>query len=291
MANAFLSDSRAGENQPWRYLVCTPLALILALASVVLLAFAARAAHVLPPDLAAELRRPSRPVVFFTATGLVFFAFLGGFAAAVALVHRKNPARVPGTWSWRSFATAFIVWTALEVLATLFDVFVEHVPIRWRPTPSFWGLFAAAVPALVVQTFTEEYVFRGYATQGFLLGLRRPWIAAVASGTLFGALHIPNGWPQAASALVFGVVLALTAIRTGGLAFGYGMHLANNLFAGLIVVSSDDVFSGAPGLFSAGAAASSWVDVVIGSILMIATARLFAPAPGIAARSRFSAGP
>ena len=43
-------------------------------------------------------------------------------------------------------------------------------------------------------------------------------------------MHIPNGWPQFANAVLFGVLTALIAIRTGGIAFTYGMHLVNNLF-------------------------------------------------------------
>jgi hypothetical protein len=39
------------------------------------------------------------------------------------------------------------------------------------------------------------------------------------------------------------------AIRTGGLALGWGLHLANNLFGGIVVVSTGDVFKGAHGLF------------------------------------------
>ncbi len=45
------------------------------------------------------------------------------------------------------------------------------------------------------------------------------------------------------------MVLAFLALETGGLALGWGLHLVNNLFAGIVVVSSSDVFNGAHALF------------------------------------------
>src|SRR5262249_38257204 len=101
---------------------------------------------------------------------------------------------------------------------------------------------------LALQTFTEEFIFRGWITQGLVRAFKRPWVASLVSGLIFGAAHIPNGGVQAASATILGVVLAYMAIETGGLALGWGLHLVNNLFAGIVVVSSSDVFNGAPGL-------------------------------------------
>jgi len=51
--------------------------------------------------------------------------------------------------------------------------------------------------------------FGVYLTQGPAAGHEAPWSPRwVISGLLFGALHIPNGWPQAVNAALFGVVLA-----------------------------------------------------------------------------------
>ncbi len=47
---------------------------------------------------------------------------------------------------------------------------------------------------------------------------------------------------------MLGIGLALIAIKTGSLAFGYGLHLINNIFGAVVVVSGGDVFKGAPGL-------------------------------------------
>jgi len=50
-----------------------------------------------------------------------------------------------------------------------------------------------------IQTFAEEFVFRGYLTQGLLVATRRTIPTVLISGALFGAMHIPNGLPQGPS--------------------------------------------------------------------------------------------
>jgi membrane protease YdiL (CAAX protease family) len=131
-----------------------------------------------------------------------------------------------------------------------------------------------AVGALAIQTFAEEFVFRGYLTQGLLLATRRRVPTALISGLLFGALHIPNGAPQAASATLFGIVLALIAIRSGGIAFTYGLHLANNLFGAVVVVSASDAFHGSPGFFTQDAPGLLWWDAAFGGVALVAVAIL-----------------
>ena len=113
--------------------------------------------------------------------------------------------------------------------------------------------------AILVQTFTEEFIFRGFVTQGILLVLRRPLPAACVSGLVFGAMHIPNGWPQAINAVWFGIICALIAIRTGGIALTSGIHLANNYFGAMGVVSGGDVFKGQPRSFRPEHAAAAMV--------------------------------
>ena len=74
--------------------------------------------------------------------------------------------------------------------------------------------------------------------------------------------------PQWANATLFGLVTALIAIRTGGIAFTFGMHLINNLFGAVVVVSAGDVFNGAPGLWTQTTPGLMWWDVVLGVVLL-----------------------
>jgi len=109
-------------------------------------------------------------------------------------------------------------------------------------------------------------------TPAWVVAFRRPLPAALLSGLILGAVHIPNGAPQAASATVFGVLLALIAIRTRGIAFTTGLHLVNNLFGAVVVVSAGDVFRGSPGLISQNTPHLMWWDMAVGSVLLLVVA-------------------
>jgi len=134
-----------------------------------------------------------------------------------------------------------------------------------RLTPAF---LATVIVCLIVQTFAEEFIFRGYLAQSLLLATKRPVIASVIAALAFGALHIPNGIPQAVNATVMGVVFSLIAMRTGSLAFGWGIHLVNNLFGAVVVVSANDVFSGTPAVLTQNTPGLMWWDTIAGIAVM-----------------------
>jgi membrane protease YdiL (CAAX protease family) len=135
-------------------------------------------------------------------------------------------------------------------------------------------LAVVAFGGLSIQTFCEEFIFRGYVTQGILLATKRPVVAAVLSGSIFGALHIWNGAPQAVGALFFGVVCSLIAIRTEGIAFTYGVHFVNNYMGAVAVVSAGDIFKNSPGILLQYAPQLMWWDIGV-SVVGLAVVLLF----------------
>jgi membrane protease YdiL (CAAX protease family) len=278
--DTFLTYARRGQNAWWRYLLASLLAIVLLVVLVAATSWGLINAHLISRQTALDLVNPARPVTFFLGNGVIFGLLVAAFALAIGLIHRKNPLDLLGDWRWRSFALGLGVWTACLCALTLVDVVLRPSGFRWSATPQTGGLALAALFGLGVQTFAEEYVFRGYVTQGLLLATKRPLAAAVLSGLIFGALHIPNGAPQWANATLFGVVAALIAIRTGGLAFTFGMHLINNLFGAIVVVSASDVFKGAPGLFTQATPNLVWSDLVLGvAILAVPAYVALRPAP------------
>jgi membrane protease YdiL (CAAX protease family) len=269
----YLAYAARGRNAWWRYVLAIGLALILAtVLTAVVVAIALQIAHLSPADFARRIQDPSHPLGFFFFNGLTFLLVLAGFAGAIALVHRKRPGDVVGAWTWSAFGAGLAAWAAALIVLTLIDVALRPSGFRVSANRDTPLLAIAALGGLAVQTFAEEFVFRGYLTQGLLLATKRVVPTAVISGLLFGALHIPNGWPQAVNAALFGVVLALIAIRTGGIAFGYGVHLTNNLFAAVVLVSSGDAFRGSPGLFTQNTPQLMWWDTGAGAVVLIALA-------------------
>jgi membrane protease YdiL (CAAX protease family) len=268
----YLSYAGRGANAGWRYVVGSVLALVMTLVLVVAIVVPLQLAHRWPSDLAARLQDTGRPVGFFLLNGAVFALVLAGFVLAIRWVHRKTVKDVVGRWTWRAFGVGFGLWCVALVVTALIDLAVAPAGFSVTANRQTPQLALAAFIGLAAQTFTEEFVFRGYLTQGLLLATRRAAPAAVVSGLLFGALHIPNGLPQAANAVVFGVVLALIAIRTGGIALTFGLHLANNLFAAVVLVSKGDAFHGAPGVFAQNTPQLMWWDAGVGALALVVVA-------------------
>lgn len=265
----FLEHAARGKNAPWRYLVGFPLALLLSILVGLIVVLALSRVPGVSFDLLAGLQDTSRPVDFFLANGVLFGFVLAGMWLAGRIVHGKRFGDLAGDWRWRLFGAGIAIWLGVLILATLVDYALAPDGFRLSANDQTPRLVFAALVGLALQTFTEEFVFRGYVTQGLMLALKRPLPAALVSGVLFGLIHIPNGTPQAVSATIFGVVLALIAIRTGGVAFTFGLHLVNNLFGAVVVVSSNDAFRGTPGLFTQNTPHLMWWDVAVGSAALI----------------------
>jgi len=246
----FSDYAARGKNAWWRYLVASVVGFLGGMVVVSLALYAAMAAHWAPANLTEEIKLPVHPLVFFPATGLIFGGLALGFVAAARLIQGKRFGDIVGRWRWRDFCWGAGLWLAVSGVTALIDFAIHPRGFTVTASAETWGLAIAALFGLAIQTFAEEFIFRGYLTQGLLLATRRPLAAALLSGAMFGALHIPNGTPQAIEATAFGIVTAMIAIRTGGIAFSYGVHIVNNLFGALVVVSADDVFKGAPGLFA-----------------------------------------
>ncbi len=268
--DVYLDYARRGLTAWWRYPLTIVLALVIWIALDIAIVFGLMVSHLMPGNVAAELTKPSHPVLFFGGNGLAFATVILGFAVAMRLLQRKRMADVIGAWRWSRFGLGLGVWTACLVATTLADFLLRPGGFRWSANGGTGALALAALIGLGVQTFAEEFVFRGYLTQGLLLATKRPLVASILSGLLFGALHIPNGIPQALNAVLFGIVAALIAIRTGGIAFTYGMHLINNLAGAVIVVSASDVFNGSPGLITQSTPGLMWWDLIAGVAVLAA---------------------
>jgi len=273
---AYLDYAARGNVAWWRYVLGVLCALLLAAVAPAALVLVLVLARLWPADLMTLVQDPAHPVAFFLFTGAIFLALLLAFVVAARWVQHKRFGDVTGAWSWRNFGRGFGIWSVALVVATALDVAIAPHGFRLSVSPQTPALVLAALVGLGVQTFAEEFVFRGYATQGLLLATGRPAVAAVLSGLLFGAMHIPNGAPQAVSATIFGVLLSLIAIRMGGIAFTYGLHLANNLFSAVVVASTGDAFHGAPALFSQSTPQLMWWDAAVGAAaLTVVTALVF----------------
>ena len=266
----FFACAARGRNAWWRYLISGVAAIVFATLALTALSIVLGTAHILPPDVAAQLQQPRDAPIFFLGVGVVFAALAIGLMAAVFLFQRKRPGDVIGNWRWRLFFWGFGVWAGLECVLALIDFVIAPHGFSISVSSGTGALAISALAGLSAQTFAEEFIFRGYITQGILLATKRVLPAAAISGLVFGALHIPNGVPQAINAVVFGIVCALVAIRTGGICLTFGLHLVNNFFGAVILVSTGDVFRNSPGLFTQNTPQLLWSDLGLTSLALLA---------------------
>jgi membrane protease YdiL (CAAX protease family) len=250
IANVYLSSAGRGRTDGWRYGVAGLVALLLGVTIGALILLGVQLTGRLPADLATRMQDPSEPRIFFAAIAANFLSLLAGLVLAARWIQAKRFTDLLGAWSWRQAAAGAAAWAVILAALTGLDALIAPEGFAVTVSPATAGLALAAVLGLVPQIFAEEVIFRGWLTQGLALAFRRPLPAALVSGILFGSIHLPNGVPQAVSATIFGVLMALIAMRLGGIAFTTGLHLVNNVFAAVVVVSGQDVFRGVPGVFS-----------------------------------------
>lgn len=164
-----------------------------------------------------------------------FLGLAGGLALGMALVLNRGLRSLvgPGWVAVRCFLWVVVpllaLWVALLPLAVMSPDVGPHLSFRdqlhWLPL---------ALPALLVQTGTEELIFRGYLQQQLAARWSSPWVWMVLPSALFGALH----WaPEESGALAplivvwafaFGLVAADLTARTGNLGAAVAVHFATN---------------------------------------------------------------
>jgi membrane protease YdiL (CAAX protease family) len=110
--------------------------------------------------------------------------------------------------------------------------------------PEAWALWLLpALAAVALQTGAEELVFRGYLQSQLAARFASPFAWAVAPSLLFGAVHWDPGLPLPTalaimgSAALFGLIAADLTARTGSIGAAWGLHLANNAFALLVLAT------------------------------------------------------
>lgn len=144
-------------------------------------------------------------------------------------------------------------WAAIIAVASAIDWLVA--PEAYTFTFSLATFVPAAVVLLLlipVQAGAEEMLFRGYLMQWSALGvdrrgrpprppLVRVAILAAVSGVLFGVPHLLNPEAQGAQAYAWlywfflGAGWAWACVLDGRAELAIGAHIANNLFATLVV--------------------------------------------------------
>jgi len=167
----------------------------------------------------------------------------GAFAASIALPKPAGLRRVSGVGLALSKAgcRAGLFGLALGCGLALFSIGVPWLTgaIVFETTLSDTGIWTlgglpavpTAVILIIVASFGEEVLMRGYGLQQIARAITPPG-AALAAGVFFGALHAENpsaDWVSIVNTSLFGLLFGFTVVRYRSLWPSVGMHLGWNL--------------------------------------------------------------
>ena len=238
----FVAPARA-RAEVWRTLVGLAIAGACYLVALQLMFFAAMV--LLGPlrgtFTPAELARGSSPAALLA----LLFSYLpltGGLALGLALMMNRGLGSLIGPIrpAIRNFLWVAVpllaLWLALMPLSVLSDNVGRHLTLGqqlpWLPL---------ALIGLLIQTGTEELVFRGYLQQQLAARHAAPILWMGLPALAFGALHYMPGqygasaWFVVIWAVCFGLAAADLTARTGNLGAAVGLHFANNAASLLLV--------------------------------------------------------
>ena len=179
--------------------------------------------------------------------GLVelLFSYLpltGGLALGLALMMNRGIGSLIGPWR---VALPTFLWVALPMLAlsvVLLPLSVLSADVgRHLTLGQQLPWLPLALAGLLIQTGTEELLFRGSLQQQLAARFAAPVIWMGLPALAFGALHYAPGqygasaWFVVIWAAGFGLATADLTARTGNLGAAVGLHFANNAATLLLV--------------------------------------------------------
>ena len=144
--------------------------------------------------------------------------------------------------SWPDFLKGLIAVLITSALSEILLYLLQPGISRGTISLSSWLLFAIPIVALtLLQTSSEEVLFRGYLLRGLANRFRSPLVWALLPGLLFTSLHWSSASSTAINACVlvliaaFALLLTLVVYATGNLGAALGAHLGNNLTGFLLI--------------------------------------------------------
>jgi membrane protease YdiL (CAAX protease family) len=150
------------------------------------------------------------------------------------------------------------LWFAILGAFTLISYLSNPGIYKFTFNPSTFGiLLIIVIIGIPIQASFEEIFFRGYLMQGFGLLSKKPIIPLLVTSILFAILHGANGTSSIVNIfivlqiLIVGIMLGIIALGENRIETAMGVHIANNIYAFLIVSSSDEIVNGLPSILTA----------------------------------------
>jgi hypothetical protein len=198
-------------------------------------------------------------VQHFMATPAGILAALASFTGiwlglwtAMRWIHREPLSALIGT-SRRVSLPGFLKGLAAVLITSLLSEILLYLLqpdiARGAIGLSSWLLFLIPIVVLtLLQTSSEEVLFRGYLLRGLANRFQNPFIWALLPALLFTSMHWSPSSTAAINASVlasiaaFALLLTLVVYATGNLGAAFGAHLGNNL-TGFLLISHQQSYN------------------------------------------------
>jgi membrane protease YdiL (CAAX protease family) len=231
------------------------------------------------PDMSGFLATPAGVL---TALGS-FAGIWAGAWVAMRFLHREKLTALFGNSrriAWGGFAKGFCAVFLTSLFSEVLLYAMEPQIARGSISIASWLMALVPVAALtLLQTSSEELLFRAYLPRGLAKRFSSPVIWAFLPVLVFTLLH----WSSASSPImnamglatigIFAALLMTLVYATGNLGASMGAHFANNLF-GFLFISHQQAYN-AFALFEArsleGAGWSGAQALLIGGIGLVST--------------------
>ncbi|PKN86137.1 MAG: hypothetical protein CVU46_08725 [Chloroflexi bacterium HGW-Chloroflexi-8] len=149
-------------------------------------------------------------------------------------------------FQWKYFFVSSFLWVSLAILSDLILSILQPGNYVFSfDFKTFLPFLISSIILIPIQITAEESFFRGYLQVGFSKLTHKWWLGITIQAVLFGLLHGANTEVSIYGILTtmpfyigIGLLLGLVTKKYFGLETALGLHLANNLYASLIVTFS-----------------------------------------------------
>jgi membrane protease YdiL (CAAX protease family) len=266
LSNKFLEIGRSGKNDWWRYLIGIVVVFFGYLVGQIPLTIIGLGAALKNGHSQGEIMNDSSKILDPVFTGLspntilvlemlMFVVAMFALWIVVTKLHKKTFRSVITSAPkirWKRFALTAVIWMTLCFISQFISMtlYPDNYSVVFNLKPFLLTLLIGIL-FLPIQTWWEEFFFRGYIFQGIGSRTKTPLVPIIVTGLLFGGIHMFNPEVVKYGALAMfpaylipGICLAMMAALDEGLESAMGMHFANNLFGTFAVTSAGSAIQG-----------------------------------------------
>lgn len=223
----------------------------------------------------------ANPVQFALVMISPIMLFVGTWLAQ-RLIHRRSMTQLTSTsrFRWPLVWQGMAIWLGMGIIFTVAESLIYPGRYAWTFDVNQWILIAPLVLLLIpIQAAGEELFFRGYLMQAVARLWAQPVFLVLLSGVAFMVPHLANPEmgkalggeiPMALNYFLVGVGTAWLSVRDNGIERAIGMHVVNNVYAGVAVGYTSSVL-GTPTFVQANVI-DAWygvITVIVGFAVLI----------------------